>query len=150
MKKIDVDEIAVRGAIQKIAGEEGLEILELLKNKDNISEFELSEKLRLTINQVRNILYRFDKYGLVSSTRKKDRKKGWYIYYWTFNWYKAEDLVISLKKEKLKRYKSLLKQEKSTPFYVCPKKHIRLSFEKAAESQFQCLSLKIPKNLFLV
>lgn len=135
----ETNEKEIEEAIIKIAGEEGMKIYFLLKEKQNISEFVLSDKLNLTINQIRNILYKFDKFGLVSSTRKKDRKKGWYIYYWTFNPYKAEDLIISIKKRKLEKYKTMAEKEESNIYYVCPKGCMKLNFENAFENQFQCL-----------
>ena len=129
---------AIEEAVAKVAGEEGRKIYFILKEKENVSEFILADKLNLTINQTRNILYAFDKYGLVSSTRKKDRKKGWYIYFWTFNPYKAEDLIISIKKKKLEKYKMIIEKEKNNVYYVCSKDSIKLNFETAFEHQFQC------------
>ena len=37
--------------------------------------------MNIEINQTRNILYRLTEHGIVSSTRKKDAKKGWYTYF---------------------------------------------------------------------
>ena len=71
----------IESTIQEIAGKEGIAVYKLLKNKENVNEFSIAEKLDMTINQIRNLIYKFEKYNLIGSTRKKDRKKGWYIYF---------------------------------------------------------------------
>ncbi len=95
--------------VKEVAGEDTVKLVGLLKDKDNISEFKLAEKLRLTVNTVRNMLYRLQAHNLVTSTRKKDKKKGWYIYYWTFNTPQAKSLVRVVKQKKFEQLKERLK-----------------------------------------
>ena len=59
-----------------IVGKQAEEITNLLDGKKYINEFIIAKKLDITINQTRNILYKLSNYGLVSSIRKKDKKKG--------------------------------------------------------------------------
>ena len=66
-------------------GEDALPLINILKDKNNISEFKLAEMLNVTVNQIRNMLYRLNEKNLVNFMRKKDKKKGWYIYYWSLN-----------------------------------------------------------------
>ena len=73
-----IDEVIIN-----VAGKEGLRLVKKLKGKENISEFVLATKLKRDIKIVRNLLYKLYNYNLISSTRKKDKQKGWYIYYWT-------------------------------------------------------------------
>ena len=80
--------------IVEISGKEALPVYKLLKGKDNVNEFIIANKLKISINQIRNILYKFEQYNLVSSSRKKDRKKGWYIYFFTFNQKQAEEVWV--------------------------------------------------------
>src|SRR3989338_2721808 len=80
--------------IRKISGDLGLSFYKALKGKENINEFDIAESLKVTINQLRNIIYKFDEYSLLSTTRKKDRKKGWYIYFLTFREDEAKKVVI--------------------------------------------------------
>lgn len=125
--------------VMSIAGEFGLALYNVLLGKKNVSEFVLVDKLNLTINQIRNILYKFDEYNLVTSTRKKDRKKGWYIYYWTFDDNKAKEAIVTIKNLKIKKLKAQLEKEINFNFFTCPKKCIRLTYETAMENHFQCL-----------
>jgi len=123
----------------EVAGKEGVDVLKLLFGKKDVSEFILADKLKLTINQIRNILYKFDKYNLVSSSREKDKKKGWYIYFWTFEIGKAVDSLKQFKIQKLNKFKHQFEYEKAHKFFACPKKCSRLTFEAAMEHQFQCI-----------
>ena len=50
-------------------------VSDIISNK-HVNEFIIAKKLDLTINQTRNVLYKLADEGLVSSIRKKDKKKG--------------------------------------------------------------------------
>ena len=70
--------------VNSIAGKSAEGIVHLLNTPKYVNEFIIAKKLGITINQTRNILYKISDYGLVTSVRKKDKKKGWYTYYWRF------------------------------------------------------------------
>lgn len=137
-QNLRLDSDALNELIREIAGKEVVPLVDLLKDKINISEFVLADKLKITVNQVRNMLYRLYSYNLVSFIRKKDKKKGWYIYYWTFNNLKAKDEIIKLKKRKIENLKKLLEREKEGNFFICPDKCIRLKFDDALNYIFKC------------
>ena len=61
-----------------VVGKQAEEIADLLDSSKHVNEFSIAKKLDITINQTRNILYKIADKGLVSSIRKKDKKKGWY------------------------------------------------------------------------
>lgn len=124
--------------VKEVAGEDTVKLVELLKDQENISEFKLAEKLRLTVNTVRNMLYRLQAHNLVTSTRKKDKKKGWYIYYWTFNTPQAKSLIRVVKQRKLDHLKDRLRTEIQESFYICPQKCVRFKMENAMEYDFKC------------
>ena len=125
--------------ITEIAGKEALPIYNMLKNKENVNEFSIAEKLKLTINQIRNIIYKFEQYNLVASSRKKDRKKGWYIYFFTFNQKQAEETIVQLKKKRIEQLRKQLERESKHEFYTCPNKCMRVTIENAMENNFICL-----------
>ena len=105
----------------------------------DVNEFDIADKLKLTINQIRNSIYKFERFNLVSSYRKKDRKKGWYIYFFTFNKNEAEKLVIKMKQDKIKKLENLFNRESEHDFYTCPNQCMRLTLENAMENSFMCL-----------
>jgi transcription initiation factor TFIIE subunit alpha len=128
----------VEDVVKSVAGEDVLPLVKLLKNKKNVSEFKLAESLKLEINVVRNMLYRLYHQNLVSFIRRKDKKKGWYIYYWTFRIKQIKHLAENLKKDKLEKLRDRLTREKESSFFACPNKCMRLDFEQAVGFEFKC------------
>jgi transcription initiation factor TFIIE subunit alpha len=128
-----VDEI-----VSEVAGEDVLPLVKALRNKANVSEFKLADSIKREINLTRNMLYRLYDNNLVSFIRKKDKKKGWYIYYWTFNQKRVKDLVGEIKRRKLERLQERLHREKNTQFYNCANKCVRLDFEQSHDFSFKC------------
>ena len=135
MKLTNIIEIEV---INTIAGEDVIELVSFLKDKKNISEFVIAETLEREINTIRNMLYRLMNANLVSFTRKKDKQKGWYIYYWTYSDANIFHLYWEIKKKNLEHLKSQLLKEESTVFFSCPTGCIRLDFDKAIEFDYLC------------
>lgn len=128
----------VEFVISNTAGSDCIPLYKYLKGKKNISEFVLAEKLKTEINVMRNMLYRMYNNNLVHFIRKKDKQKGWYIYYWTFNPKQIKFLLKSIKMKRLEMLKDRLTREADTHFYSCPDKHLRLDFEKATEYNYKC------------
>lgn len=128
----------VEDVVTEVVSSEAVPLVAALKNKKNVSEFKLAEAVKMEINITRNLLYKLFDNNLVTFTRKKDKKKGWYIYYWTFNLKRIKYLVNDLKKKKLERLNERLKREEANHFFACPKECIRLDFEQAMNFEFKC------------
>src|SRR3989344_6767183 len=124
--------------ISEMVGKDVLELVQYLKKRENVSEFKLAEHFNLTVNQIRNMLYRLYAHSLVDFTRKKDKKKGWYIYYWDFYLKRALDAALAHKEKRLGVLKDLLKREEAGQYFVCPDNDVRLGFEQAIECGFKC------------
>jgi len=124
--------------VEEIAGKDAVKLLNLMKEYENISEFKLAEDLKITINQVRNLLYKLNSFNLNYSTRKKDRDKGLYIYYWTFNFKHARDMLVVRKKQELENLQIELKKENEQRFYICKNNCTRVELEEAMELEFKC------------
>ena len=119
-------------------GEDVLPLIHILRNKNNISEFKLAEMLNVTVNQIRNMLYRLNEQNLVDFIRKKDKKKGWYIYYWSLNQKSMQGSLLKVKNKQLEDLKTRLAKEQESLFYVCPNACMRLSMDVAMEHEFRC------------
>jgi transcription factor E len=121
-----------------VVGKSVEEIAEVLNSKKHVNEFLIAKKMDLTINQVRNILYKLADKGLVSSIRKKDKKKGWYTYFWKIEILKSLEF---LKEILLKRKEQILAQIKSREtkeFYSCKRCNIEFTEENALLRDFTC------------
>ncbi len=124
--------------IKQIGGDDAVSLVNLIRGKENVSEFKIADKLKCTVNEVRSVLYKLQENNLVIFTRKKDKKKGWYIYFWTFVDAKADELALKNKKERLDILKLQLSKEEGNLMFSCPRKCIRCGFENAMELQFKC------------
>ncbi|MBW2981928.1 hypothetical protein KY343_03555 [Candidatus Woesearchaeota archaeon] len=128
----------IEEVIAKVAGQDVIPLVMALKNKKNVSEFKLADSIKQEVNTTRNMLYRLYNANLVSFIRKKDKKKGWYIYYWTFDMKRARYLISELKKKRLIKLKERLAREKEGQFFLCENKCIRLDFDQAMNFEFKC------------
>jgi transcription initiation factor TFIIE subunit alpha len=126
--------------VKEVVGEDSLKVVEFLKDKKNISDFKIAEKVKADIHEIRNILYRLYNHNLVTYYRKKDRQKGWYISYWTFNKKRIKDLMIQLHYSKIAKFTERLQVEEANRgnFYLCPNACIRVNFESATDRDFKC------------
>jgi len=128
-----IEEVASR-----VAGEDVIPLVKALKNRRDVSEFTLAKETKTEINLVRNRLYRLYNANLVTSIKKKDKKKGWYIYYWTLNMPRFRYLAKDLIKQRITQLKERLEREKSSNFFICSNNCIRLNFEQATDFEFKC------------
>lgn len=124
--------------VKVISGEKGLEIIKHIKTKDHISEFVIAEKVNLEINKTRNILYKLFHYNLVSFIRKKDKTKGWYVYYWILNKDNIHYVIEKYLRERISHLTEQIERERNDIFFICPHKCMRLNFDKATEFNYQC------------
>ncbi|HME87168.1 MAG TPA: hypothetical protein VKE88_02045 [Candidatus Nanoarchaeia archaeon] len=124
--------------VENVAGGDVLPLIDVLKGKKNVSEFTLAEELKEEINSIRNKLYRLYDSNLVEFTRKKDKKKGWYIYYWTFVPSRIPHLLKDIKRRQLEKVKERLVKEQNSHYFTCPDKCMRQTFDQSMDHQFKC------------
>ena len=129
----------LRNLALAIAGESASKMVDFIHDKKNVNEFLIAKKLKLTINQTRNLLYKLADEGIVSFIRKKDKKKGgWYIYFWTLNVGKG---LFKLK-ERISRdignLKNQINLKKTERFYHCANCALESNEETALLYQYTC------------
>ena len=124
--------------IGDLINKQSVPIVDLLAGVKNVNEFTIAEKLGLTINQTRNVLYKLSDYGLVSFIRKKDKRKGWYIYFWTLDSFQSLSLLKDKLQDKLKALENQLKTRKESRHYLCLTCSIEVTEETALLNEFVC------------
>ena len=122
-----------------LVGKQAEPIADLLESKKHVNEFLIAKKLGLTINQTRNILYKIADHGLVSSVRKKDKRKGWYTYFWKLENLKALEFLKELLAKKIENTNNQIKSRETKVFYVCPDCHVEYNEENSLLHDFTCL-----------
>ncbi len=121
-----------------VVGQEGLPLIRELIGKENISEFDLASKAKMDIKQVRKMLYLFYNSNMVAFTRKKDKIKGWYIYYWTIMPENVRFNYVKRKHEQLERLHQRVEEEGREIFFTCPNRCVRLNFDQSMDFEFHC------------
>lgn len=119
-------------------GKQAEPIAELLNNKKHVNEFVIAKKLNLTINQTRNILYKLSDFGIISSVRKKDKKKGWYTYYWKFEIMKCLLFLKDLLVKRLDELDKEIADRQKKVFYGCESCGLEYTQEEALLKDFTC------------
>jgi len=124
--------------VEHTAGIPAVKIVDLLHEKKDVNEFLIAKKLKLTINQTRNLLYRLSHMGIISSIRKKDKRKGWYIYFWTLNVLKSLEVLQELISGEINTLKTELARKQSMRFYKCKICGREVTEEAALLTDFTC------------
>lgn len=124
--------------VRRIAGKNTEAIVDVLFSKENLNEFKIADQLKLTINQTRNILYRMSNHGILESTRKKDKRKGWYTYFWTLNLIKSLETLKKMKQSEVHILHQMLKSREMKNFYRCNLDNIEMNDETAMHHHFLC------------
>lgn len=130
----------LKNVVGYVAGSEAAGIVDLLSGRKNVNEFAIADKLKITINQTRNILYKLSDEGLVSFVRKKDKKNGgWYTYFWTLEAGKSIENLQRMINSKIDELESSLKNRMHDRFYYCPNCDLEYSEEQALQNTFSCV-----------
>ena len=124
---------------QILGGDEGVEIINVIKDVEEITVEELAEKTEIQINDVRRILYRFYNHSLVTSRRFRDKETGWFIFQWRLQPELIEAFVTGMKRKILRKLRSRLEYELQHEFYHCGNSTCqRVTFEDAMDTVFNC------------
>lgn len=144
----------LKEAVVQIAGKPAENVVEMLNTKKYVNEFLIAKKIDLTINQTRNILYKLSDNGLVSSIRKKDKKKGWYTYFWRIETLKALEFLKKILLKRIEQINNQVHSRETKQFYICERCNIELNEENALLYDFSCNEcgdvFKIKDNLKLL
>ncbi len=128
--------------IKKVAsarvGFDVLPLIEALKSHNEVSEFELAKLLHEDINSVRNKLYRLQQQNLLQFKKKKDEKKGWYVYFWSLRAERFKYLYKEILESELTRLDKRIKKEQESGSYECPNQCVALGLEEALGTNYQC------------
>src|SRR3989338_8342295 len=127
----------LKSIVASVAGSSASGIVDFLHKKKNVNEFLIAKKLKLTINQTRNLLYKLADEGIVSFIRKKDKKKGgWYTYFWTLNIGKGLFRLRDHLVKNINNMKAQMNTKKTERFYHCASCGLESNEENALLYQY--------------
>ncbi len=128
----------LKEVVGSVVGKQAEDIVDILDSDKYINEFIIAKKLDITINQTRNILYKLSDSGLVSSIRKKDKKKGWYTYFWKIEVLKSMEFLKGIFEKKIEQMNNQVKSRETKQFYICERCNIEFTEEHALANNFTC------------
>jgi transcription factor E len=107
--------------LAEIGGEQCIKVATELYNisDEEITDDSLAEKCDIKLNIVRKILYILYGHKLAEFRKVRDKKSGWFIYYWRESYENIKDLIISKQKQVLVKLFERLSFEESNVFYKC-------------------------------
>lgn len=118
--------------------ESTLKILALLQKKKNAVEEEIAKKLKLKINDTRKLLYKlYEKRLAVYEKTADPKKKWWYIYYWSLDKEKIQELFLAYLHKQVEKKKQEFEAEKKFAF-ACRGCEAKYQYEEALETEFTC------------
>ncbi len=138
MKKDERLKNFLKESVVIIVGKPAEPIVDILEGNKYINEFLIAKKLEITINQTRNILYKLSDQGIVSSIRKKDKRKGWYTYFWKIEIIRALEFLKAYIKKRSDQVKHQIDSRESKVFYICERCNIEFNEENALLCEFTC------------
>lgn len=113
-------------------------VLSILEKESEVNEKFLAQVLDTKINSIRKSLYKLMNSGFVSYIKKRDKEKQWwYLYYWTLNPRRIQDVWIKHKKKELQKRKKELEEEKDVHF-ECERGCNKFTYDEALEKEFRC------------
>ncbi|MEA1993778.1 MAG: transcription factor [Euryarchaeota archaeon] len=123
--------------LEDLLGKGGVEIASFIEEEKATDE-KIAEKLGLRINVVRRVLYRLYDNRLATYIRTRDKKTGWYVYYWKLNLENAPKILNSIEKDYIEHLEETLKYEENNMFFSCENSCNRYAFPEAEELKFKC------------
>ncbi len=137
-KKDDKIKKPLKEAVSMIIGKQFEDLVDFLDGDKYINEFLIAKKLDITINQARNLLYKLSDHGMVSSTRKKDKRKGWYTYFWKLEILKILEFLRETFVKKIEQIKHQIESREMKRFYICERCNVEYNEENALAHDFTC------------
>jgi transcription initiation factor TFIIE subunit alpha len=148
-KSLDTQLIQI---LQEIGGEHCVHISGELYNIQDpeITDDELAEICGIKLNIVRKILYILYENKLSEFRKVRDRKSGWFIYYWHENFANVKELIRLKQEQVLEKLNARLEYEENNVFYKCevPECAHVATFNEASDENFKCLKCGGMLNFF--
>jgi transcription initiation factor TFIIE subunit alpha len=141
-KKTSELDPTLKNVLIDFGGEDAIKILSVLLklgNNDEITDEKLAEQSSVKLNIVRKILYILNENKLTCFHRQRDKKSGWFVYYWKSCEENLGLLLEERKKQVLEKLSIRLKFEEDNLFFLCDHGCLkRFVFVDAMESDFKC------------
>src|SRR5437667_8345163 len=122
-----------------VGGEEAISVVKALAQAGTTTDDVIATQANVRLNTARKVLYKLYDHALVTCTKSRDEKTGWYIYHWKLQPDQLDAFVRSRKKKVLEKLRARLDYEKTHSFFMCKGcLKGRVTLEEAMKSAFRC------------
>ena len=139
--KFELDK-TLKQVLEDFGGHDAIKIYQVLCSlgaDSEITDEKLAEVSGVKLNIVRKILYILNENKLTQFHRQKDKKSGWFVYYWSGTPDNLGLLLDERKKQVLDKLMIRLKFEEDNFFFKCDKGCAkRYIMVEAMETNFRC------------
>jgi transcription initiation factor TFIIE subunit alpha len=132
-----VSDVAVRGYLKNLVGDDGLEMIERASINE-LTDEKIAEETGSNLNTVRRTLYILYENRLANYRRERDKDSGWLTYLWKVD---LSDISRNMDEEAQKLIRKLdtrLDFEGQSVCYTCENGCGRFLFETASDYDFVC------------
>lgn len=132
-----VQDIAVKGYLRNLVGDEGLEMIEKVPIGE-LTDEKIAEQTGVNLNTVRRTLYVLYENRLAWYRRERDRDSGWLTYIWKVDFGDVERNLDEEAKKFINRLEAKASFELQNVSYTCENKCGRYLFDMASDYGFLC------------
>jgi transcription initiation factor TFIIE subunit alpha len=144
-----VDDKTLNKVAETFGSEEAVQIIDILKGANEITDDEIAFQTGIRLNSVRKILYKLYDHSLVALRRSRDENTGWFVFHWRLQPDQLEGFITNQKRRVLEKLENRLEHEKNHEFYYCHTTGCRqIPFEEAVELVFRCPTCNKPMMHF--
>lgn len=119
-KEAELDPVLIK-VLTDFGGEDAIKLAKVLMgiNDEEITDEKLADLSKVKLNVVRKILYILNENKLTSFRRVRDKRSGWFVYYWRPQFDALNDLLDERKKEVLEKLEARMHFEEDNLFFKC-------------------------------
>ena len=133
----------VKDYLEELGGPDSIKVAKALPVTKLKSEYEVADDIKININKIRSVLYKFYSKNLVVYNRQRDAKKGWYIYHWQFFPDKLVSQIIADKQALIDDAEPVDAGNGEEQVYVCSNCGSNHDFNSAFNNDFLCPNCRI-------
>src|SRR2546422_11268519 len=99
-------------------GEEAINVVKALAQAGTTTDDVIATQANVRLNTARKVLYKLYDHALVTCTKSRDEKTGWYIYHWKLQPDQLDAFGRSRKEKVLEKLRARFDYEKTHTFFT--------------------------------
>jgi len=133
--------VTLKQVLKDFGNQEAIKIAKILIeiDDDEITDERIAELTKIKLNIVRKILYILNENKLTMFKRVRDKRSGWFVYYWNENFDNLPNLLQERRNDVIEKLEIRMKFEEQNYFFRCNNGcKNRYIFIDAMEHNFRC------------